>query len=120
MGWVIILSKTAELLKQTSSAFVLSAIHEIQHKQRILFCSKRLRKTKEIFAAKIAKMFRPTSYIAAAVALLVALNSVRGHGGMLEPPMRSIMWRYGFESPVNYDWNALFCGGRQVRIYKYI
>ena len=44
-------------------------------------------------------------------------TTVFGHGGMVEPPMRSIMWRYGFESPVNYDWNALYCGGRQVSYF---
>ncbi|KAL4216731.1 hypothetical protein ACF0H5_024454 [Mactra antiquata] len=42
---------------------------------------------------------------------LVTIDDVTGHGGMLEPPMRSIAWRYGFDTPINYDWMSLYCGG---------
>ncbi|CAC5399938.1 unnamed protein product [Mytilus coruscus] len=30
---------------------------------------------------------------------------------MIEPPMRSSMWRYGFKTPKNYNDNELNCGG---------
>ncbi|XP_067120078.1 uncharacterized protein [Centruroides vittatus] len=37
--------------------------------------------------------------------------SVLGHGRLNEPPGRSTMWRFGFDNPVNYDDNELYCGG---------
>ncbi|WAR31601.1 hypothetical protein MAR_034143 [Mya arenaria] len=43
--------------------------------------------------------------------LLVLVTCCSAHGGMQEPPMRSLAWRYGFDIPINYDWNALYCGG---------
>lgn len=42
-------------------------------------------------------------------ALLVVL--VDGHGYLMDPPMRSTAWRYGFGTPINYDDNGLTCGG---------
>ena len=39
-----------------------------------------------------------------------------GHGRLIEPPSRSSMWRFGFNTPVNYDDNQLFCGGYDVSI----
>ena len=39
---------------------------------------------------------------------------VDGHGGILEPPSRSLAWRYGFDAPINYDWMSLYCGGFHV------
>ncbi|XP_061174818.1 uncharacterized protein LOC133183964 [Saccostrea echinata] len=33
------------------------------------------------------------------------------HGRMIDPPMRSSMWRVGFETPKNYNDNELNCGG---------
>ncbi|GBL98536.1 hypothetical protein AVEN_111646-1 [Araneus ventricosus] len=36
---------------------------------------------------------------------------VQGHGRLLEPPSRSSMWRFGYDTPRNYDDNELFCGG---------
>ncbi|WAR31602.1 hypothetical protein MAR_034144 [Mya arenaria] len=43
--------------------------------------------------------------------LLVFITCCSAHGGMQEPPMRSLAWRYGFDVPINYDWNSLYCGG---------
>lgn len=51
------------------------------------------------------------------VALLLTLtyfDVTNGHGGMTEPPMRSVAWKYGFDTPVNYDWMSLYCGGLDV------
>jgi len=45
--------------------------------------------------------------------LVVAANlqNVMGHGFLIHPPQRSSMWRVGFDAPIDYDDNALFCGG---------
>ena len=42
------------------------------------------------------------------------LQGVMGHGYMIHPPQRSSMWRANFDTPENYDDNALFCGGYSV------
>ncbi|XP_022653021.1 uncharacterized protein LOC111264763 [Varroa jacobsoni] len=34
-----------------------------------------------------------------------------GHGRILEPAGRSSAWRFGFNTPKNYNDNELFCGG---------
>ncbi|KAF2367415.1 Cellulose/chitin-binding protein N-terminal [Trinorchestia longiramus] len=34
-----------------------------------------------------------------------------GHGFLAEPPGRASAWRYGFNTPVDYDDNECFCGG---------
>ncbi|KAK3098656.1 hypothetical protein FSP39_021660 [Pinctada imbricata] len=39
------------------------------------------------------------------------IDFVEGHGMMIEPPMRGSMWRYGFDTPKNYNDNGLNCGG---------
>lgn len=41
-------------------------------------------------------------------------HSVAGHGMMRDPPARASMWRFGFNTPINYDDNGLNCGGRAV------
>ncbi|XP_048251103.1 uncharacterized protein LOC124115133 [Haliotis rufescens] len=44
--------------------------------------------------------------------LVTLIHVVVPHGRIIDPPGRSTMWRYGFDTPQNYDDNALFCGGR--------
>ena len=34
------------------------------------------------------------------------------HGRLTEPPSRASAWRFGFDTPENYDDNQLFCGGK--------
>jgi len=34
-----------------------------------------------------------------------------GHGRLINPPGRSTMWRYGFNTPHNSDDHQLSCGG---------
>ncbi|XP_075218054.1 uncharacterized protein LOC142322855 [Lycorma delicatula] len=36
---------------------------------------------------------------------------VNSHGRLIEPPSRASMWRYGFNTPPNYNDHELFCGG---------
>ena len=50
-------------------------------------------------------------FVTLAVQLIL---EVSGHGRLVEPPSRSSMWRYGFDTPINYNDNQLFCGGRFV------
>ncbi|OWF51842.1 hypothetical protein KP79_PYT05652 [Mizuhopecten yessoensis] len=49
------------------------------------------------------------------ILLSCALDSVYGHGRLIDPPSRSTMWRYGFSNPPNYNDNQLYCGGLQVQ-----
>lgn len=49
--------------------------------------------------------------------LLVVLfhfNAIDGHGMLMEPVNRSSAWRKNFKTPINYDDNALNCGGGVV------
>ncbi|XP_046562529.1 uncharacterized protein LOC124271419 [Haliotis rubra] len=43
--------------------------------------------------------------------LLALCPLVTGHGYLFDPPSRSTMWRKGFNTPINYNDNQLFCGG---------
>ena len=36
---------------------------------------------------------------------------VSSHGRLISPPGRSTAWRFGFDTPINYNDNELFCGG---------
>lgn len=40
-----------------------------------------------------------------------ACVGVRGHGRLIEPPGRSTAWRYGFNTPPNYNDHEIYCGG---------
>lgn len=37
------------------------------------------------------------------------------HGRLIEPPARSSAWRFGYDTPVDYDDNQLYCGGLNVQ-----
>ncbi|XP_067664616.1 uncharacterized protein [Haliotis asinina] len=45
---------------------------------------------------------------------MTSRSGVSGHGAMIDPPMRSYLWKV-YRGPLNvvpnYDYNALFCGG---------
>lgn len=34
-----------------------------------------------------------------------------GHGRLIEPPSRATAWRFGFNTPANYNDHELYCGG---------
>lgn len=36
---------------------------------------------------------------------------VDSHGRLIEPPSRASAWRYGFDTPHNYNDHELYCGG---------
>ena len=46
-----------------------------------------------------------------ALLLCAVVASVYGHGRLMQPPSRSSMWRFGYDTPKNYNDNELFCGG---------
>lgn len=39
------------------------------------------------------------------------LPTARAHGRLIEPPSRATAWRYGFDTPHNYNDHELYCGG---------
>ena len=45
--------------------------------------------------------------------------NLTGHGRLWDPPSRSTAWRQGFNTPINYNDNELFCGGFSVSLRKY-
>lgn len=49
--------------------------------------------------------------------LMHAIDICNGHGRLIEPPSRSSAFRYGFQTPPNYNDHELYCGGfaRQQR-----
>ncbi|XP_033761235.1 uncharacterized protein LOC117343020 [Pecten maximus] len=46
---------------------------------------------------------------------VVNMGVVSGHGRLVKPPGRSTMWRYGYNTPPNYNDHQLFCGGFPVQ-----
>ncbi|XP_067658857.1 uncharacterized protein [Haliotis asinina] len=49
--------------------------------------------------------------LASVLVILGVVGGAWGHGYMYDPPGRSTMWRWGFKVPINYNDNALNCGG---------
>ena len=45
------------------------------------------------------------------LAASLVISLVSGHARLVEPPSRASMWRYGFDTPPNYNDNEGFCGG---------
>ena len=62
-------------------------------------------------------LYTASSFLIAAAFLL---DEVASHGRMLDPPGRSSMWRVGFNTPKNFNDNALNCGSKSVRFYRSI
>lgn len=52
------------------------------------------------------------SYFVVIVCILMhAIDECNGHGRLIEPPSRSTAFRYGFQTPPNYNDHELYCGG---------
>lgn len=47
---------------------------------------------------------------------ILYIHQVVGHGAMLDPPSRSVMWQFGYETEPNYNPGGLNCGGYDVSI----
>ncbi|KOB64570.1 Eukaryotic translation initiation factor 3 subunit A [Operophtera brumata] len=41
----------------------------------------------------------------------VSFHGASGHGRLIEPPSRASAWRFGFDTPHNYNDHELYCGG---------
>ena len=48
------------------------------------------------------------------IVYLLTCNMIQGHARLIEPAGRSTAFRYGFDTPANYNDNQLFCGGVPV------
>lgn len=48
------------------------------------------------------------------VVLWAVMGEVGGHGYLTSPAARNCAWRFDFDTPANYNYNELFCGGREV------
>lgn len=48
--------------------------------------------------------------------LMMLVACVSSHGLLALPPSRSSAWRFGYDTPVNYDDWTLNCGGFQVSL----
>ena len=65
----------------------------------------------QMSTSSISEMFLSTVLVFATLFM-----TVESHGRLIEPPSRSTMWRFGFDTPPNYNDNQLNCGGFSVRI----
>ncbi|KAJ8958026.1 hypothetical protein NQ318_002030 [Aromia moschata] len=45
------------------------------------------------------------------IVFYLGIHEVFGHGRLIEPPSRASAWRYGFDTPHNYNDHELYCGG---------
>ncbi|KAI0216416.1 hypothetical protein LSAT2_031562 [Lamellibrachia satsuma] len=55
------------------------------------------------------RLLRATPLVA--LLMLLCAMEIRGHGRLRVPPSRGSMWRDGFNNPIYYNDNELFCGG---------
>lgn len=64
-----------------------------------------------------AKIVYDWQFIMMFIILMHAVDVSNGHGRLIEPPSRSSAFRYGFQTPPNYNDHELYCGGfaRQQR-----
>lgn len=47
------------------------------------------------------------------ILVFTVIHLVEAHGRLKLPPGRASAWRYGFDTPINYNDNELYCGGFQ-------
>ncbi|XP_046141975.1 uncharacterized protein LOC114878203 isoform X1 [Osmia bicornis bicornis] len=45
------------------------------------------------------------------IASVLVVKEVSSHGRLIEPPSRASMWRYGFDTPHDYNDHECYCGG---------
>lgn len=71
------------------------------------------------YPQRIHQNVSKTTLLTIAIALYfgIFIGLCYGHGRLIEPPSRSSAWRYGFQTPPNYNDHELYCGGftRQQR-----
>ncbi|XP_030370953.1 uncharacterized protein LOC115621440 [Scaptodrosophila lebanonensis] len=52
---------------------------------------------------------RPCGFLLILSSLII--NDCNAHGRLIEPPSRASAWRYGFQTPPDYNDHELYCGG---------
>ncbi|PVD28138.1 hypothetical protein C0Q70_10723 [Pomacea canaliculata] len=60
---------------------------------------------------------RTTMMTMTLVLSLFAVPVVDGHGRLIDPPARGSAWRFGFNTPINYNDNEMSCGGLNHQWY---
>jgi hypothetical protein len=58
------------------------------------------------------KIYLPLSLLS--LIILSQFIEVLSHGRLIDPPARGTAWRYGFNTPKDYNDMELFCGGFSV------
>ncbi|XP_011062157.1 PREDICTED: uncharacterized protein LOC105150638 isoform X1 [Acromyrmex echinatior] len=61
-----------------------------------------------------ARFMTDMRFLVLGLTLIVSLLVVRrvsAHGRLIEPPSRASMWRYGFDTPHDYNDHECYCGG---------
>lgn len=88
---------------QTHTQFIMS-------NSKLCKSSRGKRRPSENVCAKIAHNWQ---FILMFGILMHAIDVCNGHGRLIEPPSRSSAFRYGFQTPPNYNDHELYCGGFQ-------
>ncbi|XP_012054317.1 PREDICTED: uncharacterized protein LOC105617366 [Atta cephalotes] len=63
---------------------------------------------------RLARFVIDMRFLVLGLTLIVSLLVVRrvsAHGRLIEPPSRASMWRYGFDTPHDYNDHECYCGG---------
>lgn len=84
----------------------------------VFFCSANHVQHAAMETAKLRFTFTVTAVLVTVIFLLTIFpQPSHGHGRLIEPPSRASAWRYGFQTPPNYNDHELYCGGftRQQR-----
>lgn len=74
-------------------------------------CQKRSKCTRLSADNLCAKIAHNWQFILMIGMLMHAIDVCNGHGRLIEPPSRSSAFRYGFQTPPNYNDHELYCGG---------
>lgn len=57
-------------------------------------------------------------WLCLATVISLLIRHTDAHGRLIEPPSRASAWRYGFDTPPNYNDHELYCGGFSVQWHK--
>ncbi|KAI8114759.1 hypothetical protein FF38_04444 [Lucilia cuprina] len=63
------------------------------------------------FAINKAQSINKSFLILLIFAIALNVQYCDGHGRLIEPPSRASAWRYGFNTPPDYNDHELYCGG---------
>lgn len=66
---------------------------------------------KIVIASTKTKSMTVVSWLGFVLILTTLIKYTEAHGRLIEPPSRASAWRYGFDTPPNYNDHELYCGG---------